>query len=84
MGNKTETRTVYILQIREMGEDDQVFVKATQEEAEAIVKPYFIDITFNEEVKAALEAAKSLDEVQQIAMDNEIGYFDLYTQDVTF
>ena len=84
MDNNTETRKVYILQIREYGEDDQVFVKATKEEAEAIILPYFIDCTFNEEVKAALHAAKDLDEVQEIVMENEIGYFDLYTQDVTF
>ena len=87
MGNNTETpitRTIYILKIRKYGEEDEIFLNASEEEAEAIVKPYFIDCTFNEEVRAALEAAKTIDQVDEILMDKEIGYFDIYTQDVTF
>lgn len=72
--------TVWILQVRQHGEDDQVFVKATREEAEAIVKPCLMACTINGETMAKLQEAETLDELQTIAMDNEIGHFDIFAQ----
>lgn len=72
--------TVWVLQVRQHGEDDQVFVKATREEAEAIVKPCLMACTINGETMAKLQEAETLDELQTIAMDNEIGHFDIFAQ----
>lgn len=63
---------IWILKVRHSGEEDDVFLFASREQAEdAVMDGYFADrITYK---------GNSIEEFSELLMDQDIGYFDIFS-----
>ena len=72
---------VWILQIRESGEEDQVYLFDTQEKAEQSALRQLWDYA-EWRVENTDELPDTLDELGRLVEDSEWGYYNIYTSEV--